>query len=182
MSNDFDSPDLKLYIGQLRGYRYWWAHRGTLFSISMGTIWREGVLQARCNNHTEEGVPKQKCQCGIYGWYTPEEALRNHAAEKFGLSKNEGLILGAVSAQGKIVPGTVGFKAEKVKVEAIATDNVHPYDCEQCALTEFKGFPDFSTRYPDIETFDTHEALIAKYPPQPLPEGLMAKRDSRESS
>lgn len=175
MANDFDSPDLKTYMGaELRGYRYWWAHRGTVFSVSMGTIWRNEYLEARCNNHAEEAPPKKGCQCGVYGWYTPEEALRNHAAEKYGLSKNQGLVLGVVKAAGKIVPGTVGFKAEKVIIEALALDNVHPADCEQCALTEFKGYPNFADHYPSIRYFDTHEELVAAYPPEPLPEGLMS--------
>lgn len=171
---EFENPNLKLYLGELRGYRYWWAYRGTLFSVSMATVWRTSSIQASCYSHDKGDSPRAGCLCGIYAWYFPSEARRNHREGKYGLKENgPGLVLGVIAASGTIVPGTVGFKAERATVKAVSLTGVHPEDCETCALSAYQGSTDFSYHYPDVELFDTDEELLAKYPPQPLPEGLV---------
>lgn len=133
----------EMVAATLRGYRSWKLSGGrghssttfrhgfrTLQAVSADVVWESKFLTAICNrrgfnpyvammspgqsNHkaldgTELPVPTSRCSCGIYGWYEPENAMRLHT----------GAVVGVVEFSGRIVMGTVGFRAEKARIVGI---------------------------------------------------------------
>lgn len=131
--SDFDRSG-EMVAATLRGYRSWqlkkYKGKPALGSMGVATHWETKRLEAKCvtsgagsmppyvwggmvrgemppKNHSS---PEIACRCGIYGWYEPEWALKEHA----------GPILGVVEYSGKILLGTKGFRAEKAEIVALA--------------------------------------------------------------
>lgn len=126
--------DRELVAGTLRGYRSWRiVPRGVplepgvlpLASVTRPQVAWPPTLSASCR--PVEAVPTdasppaprpihcapaRDCNCGIYAWYSPQDA-RTVAAEVFGV----------VQASGLVLLGTSGFRAEQARIAAIVTRN-----------------------------------------------------------
>lgn len=148
---EFDSGNLKTFQGRLRGYRYFRLNLGkdALRSVARGTVWTT-EMTASC--YTGHPAPQPGCRCGLYSWYTPEDALRNHIEGRFGVTGDR-LVLGVIAASGNVVPGTEGFKTERATIEALRTDNAG-----------------LKKKYPEVEFFKSQQAMLKKFPPEGVSE------------
>lgn len=149
-----------LVPGGLRGYRMWNVRGALLTAISHSVDWTVPDLTATCQRQTDfrfyfdkrtgkdarppHVVPSETCTCGIYGWYRPDD-VRLHQGEVFG----------AVEATGLTLLGDFGFRTEKARIVALATD----YEPLQHYWTH-RGVP----------VFDTREALLREFPQQDVRE------------
>lgn len=112
----------ELVASTLRGYRSWKLstdRRNKLYAVSMDTEWESKNIIADCvgnqsvwwtSGDQHSDVPLATCTCGIYGWYEPENALSLHT----------GAVVGVVEFSGRILMGSVGFRAEKARIVGIA--------------------------------------------------------------
>lgn len=123
-----------LVPGSLRGYRTWRpTGRRTrlptgalpLTSVTRRRILWPPLLVARCAPFPkgwpgpadltlpgDHRAPQAGCDCGIYAWYAPDDTRILHAR-----------VFGAVEASGLVLMGDRGFRAEKVRITAVATRN-----------------------------------------------------------
>jgi hypothetical protein len=123
--------DRTLVAGTLRGYRSWRVvPRGVplepgvlpLASVTRSHVSWPPALSASCTSlevaptdlsprpESTHRAPARDCSCGIYAWYSPQDA-RMVAAEVFGV----------VQASGLVLLGTSGFRAEQAQIAAIVT-------------------------------------------------------------
>jgi hypothetical protein len=126
------APDLAAAVV---AFRSWRLAGGRLMSPFIPCRWRGRVLHAACfdaNRRLTRGVgwldqphgsPHEACQCGIYAYHTP--GPRSWFGEAYWCE-------GVVSAWGRLVVHADGFRAEHVRVEALAVpDDVHPIGAAQ---------------------------------------------------
>lgn len=113
--------------------KYWWPATSTETAkckYSDDFVRREGMtlrlvrddlwyLNPFFEKMTKHGsIPEPNCFCGFWAWYTPEDAL-NPDLKLLGGHHLTDLCLGVVMGSGKIIPGTIGFRAEKMRIEAL---------------------------------------------------------------
>jgi hypothetical protein len=124
-----------LVPGSLRGYRTWrpagrraYVPEGTLplTSVTRRRVVWPPTLVARCapspggrkasdsevDVDDDHHAPQAGCDCGIYAWYAPDDTRILHAR-----------VFGAVEASGLVLMGERGFRAERVRIKAVATRN-----------------------------------------------------------
>lgn len=114
----------------LRGYRSWRVQDARLRSTGVSHVWNTPEVAAQClapavgggsdpdcpcdlclrNTHAS---PHRGCTCGIYGWYNPADQ-RLVAGDVFG----------AVEATGRVVLASHGFRAERVRMLALAIEPI----------------------------------------------------------
>ncbi|HEY8526687.1 MAG TPA: hypothetical protein VIL48_17085 [Acidimicrobiales bacterium] len=87
-------------------------------------------------------APQLGCDCGIYAWYAPDDTRILHAR-----------VFGVVEASGVVLMGERGFRAEKVRIRAVATR--HRRVAAACAAA---GIPVYRRR----------RDLIRDHPPEDL--------------
>jgi hypothetical protein len=122
----------RLVPGSLRGYRTWWRARRRagvpdgmlpLTSVTRRQIVWASTMAATCvprdaarwgllpaSPPDDHQAPRAGCNCGIYGWYRPDDA---------GILRAN--VFGAIEASGRIVMGERGFRAERARITAVAT-------------------------------------------------------------
>lgn len=118
------TPDV---IGEVIGWRVWQvanikddSQEVRLQSLGAGgpqnaAIWSPGkVMEAFCGkNHVP---PAEKCSCGFYAARTREHLLSMHYHSGFNYEDPaDCLVVGTVAMQGKIIPGTQGWRAQRVR-------------------------------------------------------------------
>lgn len=161
-----------VYPGTLLGYRYWRTDNRVLRSVIWDVPWDRPTVTAVCRDEYGlllddeqaplHSAPWQECCCGFYGWYTSEEALSNHVSN-WGLGdpehRSDALIFGTIAASGKVIPGTIGFRAEKAQILGVVGQG----------MAWASVATDFEARYPDVAVAESIEDLIRRFPPQDVP-------------
>lgn len=153
---DYSAPgDAELVPGTLRGYRSWrYVHssRGTapayitpLKSVNWDYWWKGGELVGDCRYRKGLGLqsvvygepvdwspdhhaPERGCGCGFYATHQSKD------------TDERGEVLGVVEAYGRVIVGTKGFRAEKVKIVALQ----HPDGKVRHQLRQYYKVPLFS--------------------------------------
>lgn len=96
--------------GQLTGMRAWrLVHRDGHWRLSAlvhESVWPRGVFEAKCGASRSHVSPDAECSCGVYSFWTHAELAKQERWRP--------LIAGSVLAWGKVLPGELGFKAQKV--------------------------------------------------------------------
>lgn len=176
----------------LRGYRSWGIDivdgSFVLASTAVQYVWRPGELLAECAQsnsqtfqRTDVGVrgcdcsmctqlrsaggwparaeylrdvhpaPVADCKCGFYGWYRPDDTRIIPST-----------IRGSVRASGRIIMGSHGFRAERVKLEALVLPRVLATDHRtRRLLAELRAGDVHFTFSDDTSMVD----LVRRYPP-----------------
>lgn len=194
--SDFGNGEIRTFPGRLRGYRYFrmCAPAMCLHSVvwnSLDTWWDKDEKQAECQNpwYREERCadsPGLDCRCGFYGWYEPGIALNNQHNHEVGLElqPENVLVFGVVSASGNIVPGTVGFRAERMKIEALCVGwttwmryrSARGYSTQSCYLSSHYALTlTVKARHPGIQVYDRIPPMIKALPPSDV-SGLMSDK------
>lgn len=91
-----------LTVEQIRHHRSGWEH--PLFNRG-----RASVMPFPSDHR----IPDAKCLCGLYGWYNPQYALHEHTGD----------VVGVIEVSGRILMGTMGFRAERARIIAIALND-----------------------------------------------------------
>ena len=163
---------LDLVPGTLRGYRCWrWEQfSGRLMSTGWVHLWTPQPEQAPADCmkkivKTFDGVefahvspaPNRYCSCGYYASYDPWSYK-----SQVGMDCNYCYIQGTVSAHGRIVLGTGGFRAERITIDALFGD------------THDGHTQDAADRY-GVPRFLTKEQCLEKFPPSNVEELLRTR-------
>jgi len=129
----------ELVVGSLRGYRWWKLDQeGWLSSPWRGRqLWLPGINRASClfrkritkwrssKKPHPFGTPARACECGFYGLHAVPPT-RTHPA-RFGWEigvessgdRSHGLVFGVAAAEGRVVVGTDGWRAEVARPLAL---------------------------------------------------------------
>ena len=126
------APDL---AAPVVAFRSWRVAGERLVSPFIPCRWEDRVMHATCfdaNRTLTRGVgwldaphesPHEACQCGIYGYYSP--GPRSWFGEAYWCE-------GVVSAWGRLVVHSDGFRAEHARVEALAVPHgLRPFGAAQ---------------------------------------------------
>lgn len=159
---DLFAGESSLVPGTLRGYRTWLGitpHTGRLQST--GLSWHAwGPAPYAGASHTAEcyagwgwggnepctdhEAPAAECTCGLYAWYDP-------ADRRIPLTGCSGPVFGVVQATGRVILGTHGFRAQRMEVLAVTSE-------DEATRTQLRRYG-----YP---VHDSAEAMFAAYPPE----------------
>ncbi len=114
MSAPLDGPDRAasdLWVGEIRAVRtFRLFHDGSLLPVAHGSVpWSDGPNTARCErgDHTPAAPG---CSCGFYAYGTLPAASRHAQARR---------VLAVVACWGRVIPGTLGLRAQHARIEAI---------------------------------------------------------------
>lgn len=107
----YDNPETTLVPDFLRGYRVW----NLCFPDVLTPVWKPGQWDpgrqyAMClagMHWPTEPVPSTGCTCGFYAKYHSKDLPY-------------GRVFGSIKASGRIVMGTIGFRAEVAEIEALS--------------------------------------------------------------
>jgi len=96
-------------------------------------------------------APERDCHCGIYAWYSPDDA-RTFSAEVFGV----------VQASGLVMLGTSGYRAEHAQITAVATRRRRvAEECRDAGIAVYRRRRDLVADHPPDEV----ATLIGEEPP-----------------
>lgn len=101
-------------ISPIAAYRGWTLQDGKLLAFN-DFEWTAGTNTAECiySYDTDHKAPGELCSCGFYG-VSGIEYISNIPARD-----NKKTILGQVEFWGKVIPGTMGYRAEKAKITGL---------------------------------------------------------------
>jgi hypothetical protein len=117
---NFEAPDL---VGHVEGWRAWKVLRQPppyglppkLYSATYDTYYwtpRRAVI-AECDRHCPEAqIPGENCSCGFYAARTYEH-LMTMSYPQYDPEADEIVVIGQVAMWGKVIPGTLGWRAAK---------------------------------------------------------------------
>lgn len=125
------------------------------------------------------------CSCGFYASFSPKKDFYYQSMDQH--------LHGVVESYGKIVTGTLGFRAQKLRILALAPyqRTIREYDDEvfftysgtSHVLSRPLAFPvgemakAAQKKFPGARWFNEHEEMLAEYP-EPDRSGIVADRDS----
>jgi hypothetical protein len=160
--------NLQLIPGVLRGYRGWRWDESTGRLISTGwfhpwnmshtqpdaTCLRTDELAATIHRTAKYRSPVQSCSCGYYASYHPVGYMLQ--AELYWT----GYMHGTVSAHGRIVLGTGGFRAQRIRLDAM-----------------WGQASEYAASLYDVPWFRTQDSMLAEFPPCNLSQLLQYQQE-----
>jgi hypothetical protein len=124
---------------------------GMLLPLYSNGAWYDGANEAACSPPTgthprgAHAVPAEDCECGFYA-YGDVAAMRMQRQSRF--------VLAVVSCWGNVVAGTLGFRAQYARVDALwLAPSVPPWLRRRVAV-----------RYPSARLYADQRAMLAEYP------------------
>lgn len=155
-----------MVAGMLRGYRTWRLAGRTdprgglpLTAVTRRDVRWQPEMRATCVRPADGApiMPEQPpggghvapaggCECGLYGWYQPDDT-----------AILAGNVFGVIEASGVVILGERGFRAERARVRAVATRRRRV-----AARCEAAG----------VEVYRSRRALVRAYPPDDVRELL----------
>ena len=153
----------ELVVGSLRGFRWWRLDReGWLVSPWRGRErWLPGTNRARClfrkritkwrasKKPHPLGAPVRECDCGFYALHEVPPT-RTHPA-RFGWeigvtssgSTHHGLVFGVAAADGRVLVGTDGWRAETARPLALLWGSDVELDARSALTTHRYAIPTY---------------------------------------
>jgi hypothetical protein len=140
---DFLVPDLR--VGEIRALRtFQLSADGSLKPVAYTNIsWVDGPNTARCDlgDHTPAAPG---CGCGFWAYGTRAAAAQHRAAR---------YLLAVVACWGRVVPGTLGLRAQHARIEAIWVSRRIPRT--RIALLR--------KRYPSVVLYGSKRAMLRRH-------------------
>jgi hypothetical protein len=119
---DFQGPGIELIPGTLRGYRAWRVATPILYAAAWPMMWPgRDPGPAICLSGPIVGphdVPRLHCGCGYWAFYGPSYD-RNYIPMQTWATR---MVTGVISAHGKVLLGTQGFRAKSVRIDALCAE------------------------------------------------------------
>ncbi len=145
----FDGPDRvvpDLQVGEIRALRtFQLARDGSLKPVAYTNVaWVDGANAAHCDlcDHTPAAPG---CGCGFWAYGTQGAASQHRAAR---------YLLAVVACWGRVVPGTLGLRAQYARIEAIWVSGQIPRG--RIALLR--------KRYPSAVVYGSKRAMLRRHP------------------
>jgi hypothetical protein len=139
-------------VGEIVGLRTFRVDdTGTLLPLYSNGAWYDGDNVASCSPPTgshprgEHPVPSGDCECGFYA-YSSLAAVASQRQSRF--------VLAVVSCWGNVVAGTLGFRAEHARIDALWVSPRAPSWVRKR----------LAVRYPSARQFGNTAAMLAEYP------------------
>lgn len=151
MAAPFDGPDLRtvpdLRVGEIRALRtFRLGPDGTLLPVAFSQVaWTDGPNTAKCNR-TEHAPAAPGCTCGFYAY----GSLGSHGYP--GLTAQ---LLAVVACWGRVVPGTLGLRAQHARIEAVWLAPVLIFSGTKARVRH---------RYPSVVIYRSREAMLRHHP------------------
>lgn len=127
MTAEGDSAD---YINRIAGARSWRV-ANTMWARMGGLLWADAMLEpwpvgkeyeATCSlSKVPHETPGEHCTCGIWAWYNPMQLISHWHGYN---SEDYRHVTGIVSGAGVMWLHELGWRAERVRVEAILQDDI----------------------------------------------------------
>lgn len=143
-------------VGEIVGLRTFRVDdSGTLLPLYSSGAWYDGDNVATCSPPTgshprgAHPVPSEDCECGFYA-YGSLDAVGSQRQARF--------ILAVVSCWGNVVAGTLGFRAEHARIDALWVSPRAPSWVRKR----------LGVRYPSARIFSDVTAMLGEYPLTPL--------------
>jgi hypothetical protein len=154
VTNGFDSAaavERDLLVGEIRVARTFTLFRdGSLWPSHMKrTAWVDGVNEASCPTGRHL-APAAGCKCGFWGYGSPASL-----AEQIDTMQ----VVAVVACWGRVVPGTVGIRAQYARIEGLWLAGIVKYETRERVRD----------RYPSAVIYRTREALFRQHPLTVLP-------------
>jgi hypothetical protein len=156
----FDKSEAQLVPGTLRGYRGWRLIYDTLLALSWDIVWQgKDPGPALCLHNTRHPhygprrAPEAGCSCGYWAYYNPAHLDKINQY----LTPANVHVTGSISAHGKVILGTVGFKAERVVVEALCLQNP--------ASRAYPSAAELTAERYELPLFVRYEEMLEAFPP-----------------
>jgi hypothetical protein len=147
-ATSFDGPDrvvADLRVGEIRALRtFQLSSDGSLRPVAYTDVaWVDGANAANCDlcDHTPAAPG---CSCGFWAYGTRGGASQHRAAKH---------LLAVVACWGRVVPGTLGLRAQYARIEAIWVSGRIPRD--RIALLR--------KRYPSAVVYGSKRAMLRKH-------------------
>src|SRR4051794_24065307 len=144
-------------VGVVRGLRTFRIDdTGALLPLYSDRAWYDGDNVAECAPPTgthpraEHPVPSGDCECGFYA-YGSLAAIGRQRQSRF--------VIAVVAAWGNVVAGTLGFRAEHARIEALWVAPAAPTWVPRR----------LSVRYPSARVYADHDAMLGEFPLTELP-------------
>lgn len=141
-------------------------------------LWQPGVMEARCNNHTDHKPPVewdpvrgQECGCGFWAYWKLGAHTWNASLPVHGI----------VEGTGRVLIGEKGFRCQRARIVALTpgflVDPVYhgvDRDGREKEMTEKKSkaeawnaviMEELGSLYPEARVFATMRAMIELFPP-----------------
>lgn len=180
-----------MYPGELRGYRAWQSDltkddlvpTGRLRAVNFSTIWNTtqvAVCKKLLLTHPDP-APKLDCVCGLYAYYDCYETFDQHVSIRRG--NPVAPILGVVAASGKVILGTKGFRAQRMRILALwlPSASLHFPPIVQAFIfgkmvelshpTQVYPFlyrHYYTQEYPQVRFYETVEKMWRDFPPDDI--------------
>lgn len=157
---DYSWGDSTVVAGTLCGYRYWrltcclgyWGLRSPIYSRMWNEGWTEAVCGLSPSYRHGPRVPNSGCACGLHACHTPQTLREYMEDPPFAFP----VIQGCVEATGQIIVGPDGFRAQRMRIVALALDS---------DLTQ-RIFP--GPAYSSIPQYGSMAELEHDFPPIPV--------------
>ena len=150
MPASFDGPGRvasDLLVGEIRALRtFRLTGDGALLPVAHdGQPWSDGPNAARCERggHTPAAPG---CTCGFYAYGTRRAAYQQAEARR---------VLAVVACWGRVVPGTLGLRAQHARIEALWVSRRVPR--ERLALVR--------RRYPSAAWYESRRGMLRRHRP-----------------
>jgi len=164
VQKDYSSNEI-LITTKILGYRQWYWKDNKLSSLYQ-TYWNNGSHISKCQKSVQNqeeaenhGSPRENCTCGIYAHYLPLESY-----------DRKDNVFGTVEASGKIIMGTKGFRAEKVRITSLSGFGTSTQWFETAEKTRGiypEALVDFCTSI-GVPYFPTVKQMIHEFPQEDL--------------
>lgn len=139
-------PDV---IGEIEAWRVWRVldpyGSPQLQSLGAGgrkhaSIWTpQKIMEAYCDR--EHVVPNERCSCGFYAAKTREHLLEMSYHRGFDFDDpTDVLVIGTVAMQGKIIPGTQGWRAQRARPVSV-----------EVPFSRWRVVKPLAARYPGVQ-------------------------------
>jgi hypothetical protein len=146
----FDGPDRiagDLRVGEIRALRTFRLPRdgsGALLPVAHATVaWTDGPNTARCDRGGHAPAAPG-CSCGFYAYGSRRAARQHDEARR---------VLAVVACWGRVVPGTLGLRAQHARIEAIWVSRRVPL--ERVLLVQ--------RRYPSVAFYGSRRAMLRQH-------------------
>ena len=152
MKAPFDGPDLRevpeLRVGEIRALRTFRLDPdGTMRPVTLSqAAWTDGANTAKCNRGVHAPAAPG-CTCGFYAYGSLDFAN--------GYPLLTAQLLAVVACWGRVVPGTLGLRAQHARIEAVWLDPVLISSGTEAQVRH---------RYPSAVIYRSREAMLLHHP------------------
>ena len=167
MSDDADLSAAEIWTGEAYALRTFKAEDGRLVSVTVGgNHWFDGICIATCRKNAEHVPPVRKCDCGVYGFWTLPELLRQYAEWAC-------RIVAVIRMDGERIQAENGVKTARAQIVAwwCAEDDENDHDelIEAC-WASIPPTREEGDGYVRVRRYHDRDLMLEAFPPPPVAE------------